>query len=59
MRWTDGDADIPVGALGGRLLEITAGRLEAYLEEAEAVSPACAVLLTADRSIESWREAYG
>ena len=59
VRWTEGDAAIPVGALGGRLLEVTAGRLDAYLEEAEAVSAARAVPLTADRSIGSWREAYG
>jgi hypothetical protein len=34
VRWTDGDAVIPMGPMGRRLLEITAGRLGAYLEEA-------------------------
>ena len=33
-RWTDGDAMLPVGPGGVRLLEITAGRMAAYIDDA-------------------------
>jgi len=35
VRWTDGDATIPIGSGGARLLEITAGRLVGYMAAAE------------------------
>ena len=31
VRWTDGDARLPVGDGGARILEITAGCLDAYV----------------------------